>query len=334
MKLFYSLLLLTLFVFLMILTVVFLKLSTLENRMESLATVRNVQEQIQDLKETQDVLRFEYHKNSAHLSERIDSLETGVAEQQPHGPKTPGFVLAELERQIHLKKGAQYVPEDEMAAQKKIDAAVSDLEKMEREQGEVVPRLMERIRVSRDPYIRAYLIRDVSWRLGPSAVSGLMELFRDKTFTSNLRVLAAHAALKAGGDEAGLLAEFTAHLGDPEEYLTIKTGLVPIFRDHPFEKAVDLLIDGARNPGYPPQHRTDCLLALARYDHPKVLKALEAILMEAEEDPLIKNLSIQAYHGIMQEKAVPFFRRLLETEGIDPKNRSKIEAILDRYPEG
>jgi hypothetical protein len=253
-------------------------------------------------------------------------------EKQPQGPKTPEFVLAELERQVHLKRDARYDPDDEALADKKIEAAIQQLVDMQQQEMDVKGPLLERTRASRDPDYRATLIRDVAWRLGPSIVPGLMDLFRDRDFTSNLRVLAAVSAVQAGGNEGELLEEFAGYLKDPEEYLTIKTGLVrEIFRQRLSADAVDAIISGAMNPDFPLSHRTECLLALSLYDHPKVLNALEGILTSPEENAWVVNHSIQAYHKILKEKAVPLLRKLLDEKKVAPENRKKIKNILAKY---
>ena len=110
--------------------------------------------------------------------------------------------------------------------------------------------------------------------MGPDATESIVGLFRDREFPANLRNLAADAAVKSSGRKHELLEEYVKHLEDPKEDMVVKTGLVYIFKEHPYEGAVDLLISGARTRGYPEQHRTVCLQALERYDHPRVIKAL------------------------------------------------------------
>ncbi|MFH1998804.1 MAG: hypothetical protein ABIK28_03940, partial [Planctomycetota bacterium] len=312
----------------------YLKMTTFDQRMQEMALSRDVSEALQDINDNNFNNNKDLMKYIEGAYKRIEALEAGTVEKQVQGPKTPDYLLAELERQLHLKKDASYVPEDEMAAQEKIEEIVGELMGMQQAGKDVIPPLVERIRVSRDPEIRAALIRDVAWRMGPEASPPIMELFRDKEFTSNLRVLAAVAAFKCSGKNRKLLEEFTRHLGDPEEYMVIKTGLVNgIFRDHPFEGAVDILIEGALSPNFPINHRTECLLALGQYDHPKVLRALEEILFRQEEDPYILNFSIQAYHSLMREKSVPFFKRLLDEGRVDQANKAKINEILKKYPQ-
>ncbi|MHC4941693.1 MAG: hypothetical protein ACYTG7_01595 [Planctomycetota bacterium] len=332
MKLIYPAILLVLLVLIGLTIIFHMKLKGLEERLDGLPTARDINDKMDEIQKVNSAIKQDFIKIYNDLNSRIEALEAGVAEKQPQGPKSPEFVLAELERQIHLKRDARYDPDEEELADKKIKTAITELVEMQQQEMDVVGPLMERTRASRDPDFRAALIRDTAWRLGPPAVPGLMDLFRDKEFTSNLRVLAAVSALKAGGDENELLEEFSRHLNDPEEYLTIKTGLVSyIFKQRLFAGAIDAIITGARNPDFPLSHRTECLLAMSLYDHPKVLNALEAILTSPEESAWVVNHSIQAYHKILREKAVPLLEKLLNEGKVDPENSQKIKNILTKY---
>lgn len=325
---------LMLIVLICLMCVFYLKLSALEKGMQERALAKDVDKRIQELNNNNFTKNNSFSRSLVDAFNRIQALEAGAVEEQAPGPKTPDFLFAELERQLHIKRNASHSPDDEKAAQDKIEAVINDLLIMQQEGADIVTLLIERIKVSRDPNIRGALIRDVAWRMGPKASPAIMGLFRDKEFTSNLRVLAAISAFRCSGKDRKLLEEFTKHLGDREEYMVIKTGLVSgIFRDNPYEGVVDLLIEGAKSANFPVNHRTECLRALGQYDHPKVLRALEEILFRQEEDAYIINFSIQAYHTLMREKSVPFFKKLLEEGRADQTNKAKINEILKKYPE-
>jgi hypothetical protein len=308
------------------------KLDAVNERLNQAAISEEILTRFDAIEKRQAMMRGDINKAFSGIWDRLDALETGTAEMQPRGAKTPDFLLAELERWIHLRKDAQWLPEEQSAAQKKIDGFIKELENMQLEGEDIIARLLEHVKVNRDPDVRLTLIRDVIWRFGPEAVPGLLDLFRDKEFAGNLRVVAALSALKAGGNENELLAEFTEHLEDPEEFSAVKTPLVrDVFSQYRHEGAVDILIEGARNPGFRVEHRVACLRALGKYDHPKVVRALEEILHNYEDDGWVINWTIDAYHNVLKEESVPFFKEIMEKLKPGDTNRAKMKNILKLY---
>ncbi len=309
----------------------FQKLDKMDQRLKKTLSSTEVDEHIDGLRERIAVLRSDTNNTISGIYDQISAIETGSGKQL-RGPKTPGFLLTDLERWIHLKKDAAMEPDNEKVAKDKIEETINALLKLHSEGEEVLSLIFDRTKLNSGPNVRAALIRDVLWRFGPEAVDGLMELFIDREFSSNLRNLAAGSALKSGGREDELLDTFARHLEDPEEFMTIKTGLVQnVFMDHLHERVVKLLIEGARNPQYPQPHRIACLKALGSYDHPEVIKALEEIIYIGEDQVWVVNCAIQSYHKLMGEKSLPFLEKLLEEGRVDNTNRAKIKNILGEY---
>jgi hypothetical protein len=331
MKFIYPVILLILVVLVGFLGLFYSKLKAIDQRMAAVPTSEQVEKRLGAIEENHNAFRNDFYGIYDSLNERLEAIEAGQGERELKGPKTLDYFLTQLEQQIHRKRDSNYLPDEEMAAQKKINKVVGELELLKQDDDEVIPAIIERIRVSRDPYVRAFMIRDVVWRLGPDASKPLMELFRDRAFPSNLRVLAAAAAVKSGGRKNELLKEFKAHFEDPKEELTVKTGLAHVFKENPYDGMVDLLINAGRNAGYPVQHRTACLLALERYDHPRVIKALAEIMENQEDDEWVVNFAIQIYSQLMKERAVPFFKTLLQQGKLSDENKAKVENILKEY---
>lgn len=317
-----------------VLVIFFGRISEVEDRLSRTPTAAEIDKRIQGLEDTQSDLISNNNKVLSGMWDRIAALEKGTAEQQPEGPRKLGFLLADLERQVSLKMDAKYRPDDEAATQEKIDKLILELERRQREGEDVITPVLERARLSRDPDFRLVLMRDTIWRMGSAAIPGIMELFNDREFTSNLRVVAAVSALKAGGNKTELLQEFADHLGDLQEKLTVRTGLArEVFREYPFEGAVKGLIEGARSKGYPYQHRTECLITMRYYEDPQVIRALEEIIHEADDEGPVIIFAVQAYHKIMGEGAVPFLKEFLARLKPEKGIRQMINDILKKYPD-
>jgi hypothetical protein len=324
--------LLVLVVILGVVYVFYLKITTMDQNMKGLPEADEMEYQLQSLKEDQARLRGDMNKALSAIWERLNELEAGRGEQELAGPKSSDYLLAHLEIWIHRKRDAAMMPDQEMAAQNKIEELIQELEIKAREGDDIITLMLERIKISNEPYNQEALLRDVVWRFGPGAMPGLMELFRDRDFTPNLRNLAAYAAMQSGGDQDELLDEFTLYLGDPKELMTIKTVLVRnIFRVYPHEGAVDLLIQGAKDPGYHEQHRIECLRALQIYDHPKVIRELEEIITNEENDSFIIVMAIHAYSTLMREKSVPFLKGLRDQGKVNPNTLELIKNILEEH---
>jgi len=324
--------LLIIVVLLCVISMLYSQVTSINNRIEDVPSNSDVNDRFKNIEE--DLIRFrgDVTKEIANIYSRLEDIESGATDLQPQGETTPDFLLADLERQICLKNDAVMSPDRELAAKKRINEITAELSKMNLEGKDITTPLTDRIQVSRDPDVQIALLRDISWQFGPSIAPSLMELFRDKDFPHNLRVLAAHSALKAGGNEKELLEEFTNTLDDKEDVLTVKTGLVRyIFKEYRYEKAVDHLINGARNSGYATQHRIDCLMALQIYDDSRVIRAFEEIIYNDKDDPYVINLSIQAYHQLLQKECVPFLQKILDENKIESKARAKIITILKDY---
>ena len=331
MKFIYPVILLILVVLVGFLGLFYSKLKAIDQRMAAVPTSEQLEKRLKTIEENHNTFKNDFYQIYGALNDRLEAIEAGQGERELKGLKTLDYYLTQMEQQIHRKRDSHYLPDEEMAAQKKINKIVTELEKMKHDDDEVIPAIIERVRVSRDPYVRAYIIRDVAWRLGPETSEPLMELFRDSAFPSNLRVLAASAAVKSGGRKTELLNEFKTHFEDPKEELTVKTGLAHVFKENPYDGVVDLLINAGRNAGYPVQHRTACLLALERYDHPRVIKALAEIMENQEDDEWVVNFAIQIYGQLMQERAVPLFKKLLQEEKLSDANAAKVENILKGF---
>lgn len=310
----------------------FLKIAALDEALEHAVRKEDLDTRLRSLEQERFAFKSEVYKSLGAVLDRIDALESGTADKAPKGPVTLEFLVNELERQIHLKKDAALVPDEERKAQEKMDRILGRLEEMEGKGEDVAGVLVERVRVNRDPDVQIVLIRDVLWRLGPEAAPGLVELFRDEKTPPNLRVLAAASAVRVAPDRRALLAELARHLADPKEALVVKTGLVRlVFREHRFEGAVEALVQGAMTQGFPDTHRVECLRALSVYDDPRVIRALEEIMGREKESGFLKNLAIDAYHRLLDEECVPFLRKLLEQDVLDPVNKEKVRSVLKQY---
>ena len=312
----------------------FLKIAALDEAIKHTVRKEVLDARIRSMDQERFAFKSEVFKTLGSALDRIDALEAGTAEKTPKGPVSMEFLINELERQIHLKKDAVLVPDEERKAQEKIDRLTATLEEMQRKGEDAAAALVERVRVNRDPDVQIVLIRDVLWRLGPEAEPGLLALFRDEKTAPNLRVLAAASAVRVSADRRALLKELARHLADRKESLAVKTGLVRlVFREHRFEGAVDALIEGAVTQGFPETHRIECLRALGVYDDPRVLRALEEIMSRGKESGFLVNLAIDAYHRLLGTESLPFLRSLLDKEVLDPVNKEKVRSILKMHEE-
>jgi hypothetical protein len=334
-------------IFLCITGMLLLKISALEERVAGLPRYTEFGQRFTDIESTLDAVEREAFRTSINHHERLTALETGLGTPTAAGPISVEMLLNSLQADHDAyRNSASKDPDREMGLRGRMEKTIARLEKKQEAGENVVEAVFREIRMSEEPLWKGYLITEIAWKMGPQAVKRLMDFFRNRENSPDLRARAAQSVTIAGGREE--LKEFALLLKDRTEDLTVKTGLARIFVEHPISAAEEGLIEGVRGipteegKGYDlyhPSYQVACIQALGALDTPRVVRFLELLTDEycapdpgKKRDPWVAAHGLHAYHRIMGEEAVVHFEDLMEKYNLfdDPLGQI-ITALLEPY---
>jgi len=333
--------------FLIVSSMIFMKLESLDQRLVNVPVAAEVDERFQGLETRIESIRNESFKSALTIYERLTALETGSAQTVSSGPKTKEFLLTALKQDfLTFQNIAGGDPDGEQNLQERLATTLDSLGQRQEGGADVVADMFRELQISTDCEWKAYLLREAIPSLGRAGRSPMMEYLRHAENDESLRVLAARSVPTIGTRQD--LRELAGYLEDREESLVVKIGLARIFKEHPSSAAEEGLIEGVRGVQiegsdefefYHPEYRYACLEALGRLDSPLTIRFLEELLFntcapgdDPKANPYIPLLAIDAYHAIKKEEALPYLEQLLEDYALfeDPLGK-KIQNILKLY---